>query len=114
MVAGVIGSRPFFLSGTGSFPDEIESVSPNFCCSAGVSFSSSFCSSFSILRALPELVVEEEDLEVAFREPAATATGGLVAAVVVVVSFAASAAFLFLVVGGVVKGVFGRVYWQAG
>lgn len=41
----------------------------------------------------------------AFREPAATATGGLVAAVVVV-SFAASAAFLFLVVGGVVKGVF--------
>lgn len=108
VVAGVIGSRPFFLSGTGSFPaDETESVSPNSCCSAGVSFSSSFSSSFSILRALPELVVEGEALEVAFREPAATATGGLVAAVVVVVSFAASAAFLFLVVGGVVKGVFG-------
>lgn len=108
MVAGVIGSRPVFLSGTGSSPaDETESVSPNSCCSGGVSFPSSFSSSCSILRALPELVVKDEALEVAFREPAATATGGLVAAVVVVVSFAASAAFLLLVVGGVVKGVFG-------
>ena len=118
VVAGVIGSRPFFRSGTGSFPaDETESVSPNSCCSPGVSsFSlSSSSSSFSILRPLPEPVgVEEEALEVAFREPAATATGGLVAAVVVVVSFAASAAFLFLVVGGVVKGVFGGFIGRLG
>ena len=118
VVAGVIGSRPFFRSGTGSFPaDETESVSPNSCCSPGVSsFSLSSSSSISILRTLPEPVgvEEEEALEVAFREPAATATGGLVAAVVVVVSFAASAAFLFLVVGGVVKGVFGGFIGRLG
>lgn len=91
VVAGVAKSYPFFLSlsETGIFLID-ESESDSF-------------STGSTLRTFAKL--EDERLEVAFRVP--TATGGSVAAVVL---FAASAAFLFLVRGGVVKGV----YWQAG